>query len=227
MQHPNDQSTPCALCGEMPATEEYKRKGHTEFVCTACFDRWTVQDALEGKLLDILALERSERYDEALACLDTILASNRHRDHDGWLANSVAHHRALIFFEAGRYEEAERTYNEWAQLGFIDLWRRQMHASGLAQTLEALGRDEEALAVLEDVLTYQDPKDVPLAFMILTEVVRLSDKLARPVDSTWLAVAKAAAEAYGVEVPARDSPRETILALAELTRGEQPKRPGH
>lgn len=225
MQHPNNETSLCALCEEKPATEQYTRAGHTETLCAACFERWTLQDALEGKLVHILGLARRRQYDEALACLDAILGANQERDHDGWLAQSVAHERAVILFEAGRYVDAEQAYHAWAELGFIDVWRRRMHALGLAKTLEALGRDREALAVLEDVLGYDDPRDLPFALTVLAELVRFSDKLGLSVDAKWLKLAEAAAERYGVEMPPGDSPGKAILALREITRSMQPKRP--
>lgn len=224
MPLPNNEPTLCALCENKPGTEKYTRSGRTEWVCATCFDRWSVQDALEDRLLHIIALERQEQYDEALACLDTILESNRYRDHDGWLANSVALHRTSILFNAGRYVEAEQAYREWAQIGFIDIWRRQLHGLGLAKTLDALGRDREAVVVLESALGHEEPKDLPLALTVLAELVRISLKLALPIDSKWLKIAEAVAECYAVDMPIRDSPGEAILALEELTRGRQPKR---
>ena len=225
MQLPKNESPLCAHCQKKPAVKRYTRKTFSQMVCATCFDRWSVQEVLEDEMLHILDLEHAKKYDEALACLDAILEANRDRDHDGWLANSVALSRSSILFDAGRYAEAEQAYSEWAQIGFIDLWRRQMHALGLAKTLEALGRDREAVAVLENVLGHEEPKDLPLALTVLIELVRISDKLDLPVDSKWLRIAEAAAGCYGVDLPARDSPGEAIVALGEVTRGRQPKRP--
>src|SRR4051812_45842887 len=106
MLRPDDEAPLCTLCGKNPATETYILSGDAEAVCAACLERRQVRDALEDQTLHITALERRKQYDEALACLDAILEANRHRDHDGWLARSVAHDRALILFEAGRYAEA-------------------------------------------------------------------------------------------------------------------------
>lgn len=225
MQSPNDEPPLCALCQKKPAVEKYTCKTLDEMVCATCFDRWSVQEVLEGEMLQILDLERARKHDEAIARLDTILGANRDRDHDGWLANSVALGRSSILFDAGRYAEAEQAYREWAQVGFIDLWRRQMHALGLAKTLEALGRDREAMAVLANVLGHEERKDLPLALTVLSELARISDKLDLSVDPKWLRIAEAAAGCYGVELPARDSPCDAILALEEATRGRQPKRP--
>jgi tetratricopeptide (TPR) repeat protein len=225
MQLPSDELPLCTLCGKKPATEKYMLSGHAEMVCAACLERRQVRDALEDKLLHILALERRKQYDEALACLDTILEANRDRDHDGWLARSIAHDRAVILFEAGRYAEALQAYDAWAELGFEDVSQRWMHADGTARTLEAFGRDREAVAALEDALGYEDPKYLPSVLGVLTELVRFSEKLALPVDPKWLRIAEAVAKRYGVDMPVHDSPGQAILTLAETVRSMVPKRP--
>jgi len=225
MRLPNSEPLLCTVCENRPAIKNYTYKAGSEAVCTTCFDRLTVQDVLEDKLNHVLALERRRQYDEALACLDTVLEANRYRDHDGWLANSIAHHRSSILFDAGRYAEAEQAHKEWARIGFIDHWRRQMHALGLAKTLEVLGRDREAVPVLENVLGDEDSDDLPMALTVLTELVRISDKLALQVNPKWLSVAEAVAKHHDVDLPTDGSPGQAILALEEAVRGKQPKRP--
>jgi hypothetical protein len=226
MQLPIDEAPLCARCEKKPATEKYTCKSLTAMVCAGCFDRWAVQDALEDKLTThIVDLERRRQYDEALDCLDTFLVENRHRDHDGWLANSVALFRTSILFDAGRYAEAEQAYLAWARVGFIDSWRRCMHAQGLADTLEALGRDGEAVPVLEDALDHAGLRDLCSAFDTLADLARLSKKLGLPVAPKWLRIAEGAAEHYGVDLPARVSLGEAILALEEMTRSMQPRHP--
>lgn len=225
MQFPNNDPPLCASCQEKAAIKQYTHETRSEMLCATCFDRWSVHDAFENELRHIFELEGRLQYDEALARLDAILEAERERDHDGWLAGSVAHHRAELLLEACRYAEAEQAYDAWSRLGFIDIWRRRMHALGLARTLEGLGREREAVAVLEDVLGYDDPKDVPFAIHPLAELARLSEKLHLPVDSKWLRIAEGVAERYGVDMPVRDSPGEAILALEEITQGRQPKPP--
>lgn len=131
----------------------------------------------------------------------------------------------MILFNAARYPEAERAFRAWAELGFDDVSQRWMHADGTARTLEALGRDREAVAVLEEALGHQDPKYLPSAIWVLTGLARLSEKVGQPVDSKWLRIAEAIAERYGVEMPVRDSPGQAIFALDEALQGKQPKRP--
>lgn len=224
MQPPNDEHQVCANCGTRPAIKSYSRAALTEELCDTCFDRWSAQDALEDKLLHLIALGRDRKYDEALACLDEILESNRDRDHDGWLARSIANHRVLILLDAGRHAQAEQACEAWAELGFSDVSERWMHALGTAHAMEALGRDREGVAALEDALGHQDPRYLPSAPGLLAELARLSDKLGQPVDPRWRHLAEAVADEYGVEMPARESFGQALLALAELTRGARPKR---
>ncbi len=221
MHSPDESSLLCASCEQKPAVKRYARGGFDEVLCATCFDRSTVQELLENKLTHLLDLESRQQYDEALVCLDEVLETNRYRDHDGWLVNSFALHRTSILFDAGRYAEAEQAFEDWARVGFIDLWRRQMHALGLAKTLEALGRDREAIPVLENVLGHEDEEDLSSALLVLTELVRISEKLAVPVDSKWLGVAEAVAKYHGVEMPTDRSPAKAILALEEVLRSRQ------
>ncbi|MEZ4294480.1 MAG: hypothetical protein R3B70_05860 [Polyangiaceae bacterium] len=180
-----------------------------------------MQDAYESKLEHISDLEAEGKSDEALACLDTILEANRHQDHDGWLAWSIADHRALILQEAGRYLEALQASAALADLGFADVSQRWSHAVGAARALEALGRDREAVAVLEDSLRHEDEKYLPAALSVLGWLVHISDKLALPVDPKWLRTAEAVARYHGVAMPTGDSPGKAILALEDLLRSKQ------
>src|SRR5262249_34667948 len=112
MPSTNEPSQTCSLCNKRPATVRYKhattKDAISEMVCMTCLDRLEVQEAYGYKYRDfIIPLQRNERYDEALACLDAFLEANRHRDHDQWLVRSVARDRALILLFAGRYAEAE------------------------------------------------------------------------------------------------------------------------
>jgi tetratricopeptide (TPR) repeat protein len=225
MQFPDDEPQPCWFCEKRPATEKYTRKTINEMVCVTCLDRMLVQDALEDRFLHIIGLSRDERYDEALACLDEILEANRHRDHDKWLARSIARDRTCILFDAGRYEEAERACEAWAQLGLDDVGERWFHGAENARILDALGRPREALAALEDALTYRDPKDLPGARGPLVLLVELSEKLGQPIDPKWRSLAEALARRYRTELPVADSLGKAILELAEITRGKQPKFP--
>jgi tetratricopeptide (TPR) repeat protein len=225
MPVPNETPPICWFCKERAATEKYLRAGSTKLVCAICLDRLEVQDALEDRLLHIIDLERNEQYDDALACLDAIWEANRHRDHDKWLARSIAMHRGSLLFDAGRYAEAEKAYEAWAQLGFQDVWRRWMHAFRTAQILDALGRTREALAFLDDALSYRDRRFIPDASHMLVLLVELSEKLGHPVDPKWGSLAKAVAKRYGIDMPVEDSLEKSILKLAEITRTMQPKFP--
>jgi tetratricopeptide (TPR) repeat protein len=230
MQFTNEKNPTCSFCKKRPATEKYTYAsgGETisEMVCATCLDRLEVQEAYEHKLAYIIVpLEIDEQYDEALACLDAFLEANRHRDHDKWLVRGITNDRARILFDAGRYAEAEQTCKAWAELGFADAGERWMHGFETAQTLDALGRTREGLAVLEDALSYRDPKHVPIALGYLMKLVNISEKLGQPVDPKWRSLAQEAAESYGVEMPKHESLGKAILELAETTREMRPKQP--
>ena len=216
----------CTFCQKKVATETYTRAGQVRKVCGTCLDRLEVQDAYEYRSRDIdNELVTNERYDEALACLDAFLETNRHRDHDKWVARSIARDRAAILFEAGRYAEAEEACEDWAQLGFRDVHDRWMHGFEKAQTLDALGRPREALAALEDALGYRDPKYLPSARLLLRALVEISEKLGQPVDPKWRSLAEAVAKRYRTELPVADSLGKAILELDEITRTRKPKFP--
>lgn len=224
MQSSNDEPVLCSICKQQSATEEYTRVGHTEKVCATCLDQQKARAAIEEGMLYIFPLEMREQYDEALAYLDAIEAANRHLDHDRWMARSIAMHRSDILFDAGRYEEAERACEAWAQLGFATVDHRWMHGFVTARTLEALGRPREALAALEEALSHRDRRFLPSATHVLAALVELSEKLGQAVDAKWLGLAEEIADCYGVEMPVRESVGASILALDEITRSMHPKR---
>jgi tetratricopeptide (TPR) repeat protein len=225
MQFPKETPEPCSSCRNQVATEKYTCSGLTLMVCATCLDRLEVQDAFDHRFLHIVDLERNEQYDEALACLDAFLEANRHRDHDKWLARSIAMHRAMILFDAGRYAEAEQACEAWAELGFVDVGERWMHGSVTADTLDALGRSREGLAVLEEALSHRDPKHVPGACGHLARLADISERIGQPVDTKWRSLAEAVAKRFRVDMPVADSLGKAILELAEVTRGREPMRP--
>lgn len=214
----------CANCQTRPATKEYILSGEPCLVCDSCSNKWDVQHAYESRLLEIINLKRQKKCDEALACLDSIWDANKHRDHDHWLSGSIARDRAEILFETGRYAEAEQAYRGWAEVGFANVWHRLFFAGGLAQLLEATGRDQEAIQVLEDVLAYDDPRHEDFALRLLVELIRLSEKVGQPVNPKWLTFPETVAKRNDLEMPVRDTLSEAIEALLEardaLYRGD-------
>ncbi|UQA58642.1 hypothetical protein [Polyangium aurulentum] len=170
-----------------------------------------------------MELEERGEVDAALACLDAFLEANRDYDYHRGFARTVAAHRATTLVDAGRYAEAERACEAWAQLGFTRLLDRWWHGIETVRTLDALGRPREALAALEDALNHRDPYLFSAAEMLVA-LVELSKKLGQPVDPKWRGLAEAVADAYAVEMPARDTLEDILLALAETTREMLPKR---
>jgi tetratricopeptide (TPR) repeat protein len=219
VQSSKDYSGICAFCEKQAAVEAYTRAGRTEMVCASCGDRCRVQDAFEDKAIHLANLQSARKYDEAIACLDSIFESNRDRDHDGWLARSIAAHRAMIFMDAGRYADAEQAWNTMAEVGFADVFDRWEYAVGAARVWDAQGRTQEAAALLEDTLRYPIPSHyLPSARAPLGELARISEKLAQPLDPKYLRLAKAIAKRFGIDMPANESVAKAILALRETIR---------
>jgi len=181
-----------------------------------------VRHALDDRLIHIVTLEMERKYDEALACLDDILEANRPRDHDQWLARSIAMHRCNILADARRYAEAEKACEAWAQLGFMDVSRRWMHANTKAKVLDAQGRTREALALLEEAVGYQSNRDLPSARLVLGPLVEISKKMDQPVTPKARPLAEAYAWVYGIEMPVADSLGKAIQALVQTAQSMQP-----
>jgi tetratricopeptide (TPR) repeat protein len=218
MESSRNEQRSCSFCGK-PAVEEYTRAGRIEMVCASCGERWRLQDTYEDRLLYIVALEDSGKYDDAIACLDSFLESNRERDRDGWLARNIAAHRAMIFMETDRYAHAEEAWNAMAQAGFADVSERFEYAEGKAHVLDAQGRAAEATALLEDALGHPIPWHLlPSALWPLAGLAHTSEKLAQPLDPKWLRLAEAIAKRYGMDIPVKDSVAKAILALSETIR---------
>lgn len=78
-------------------------------------------------------------------------------------------------------------------------------------------------AILEAVLGDEEPKDLSLALTVLTELIRISEKLGVPFNPKWLPIAEALANEEGVEMPSAPSPAAAILALEEALRALPPE----
>jgi len=222
----NESFETCFFCKNRPATTKYTdRLGkRTELVCAQCLDRLEVQDAMEWGMADILKLTDRERYEKILGWIDTFEETHRHRDHDGWLARSVASSRALFLWEAGRYEEALVVCDIREKLGFENITDKWALASSRAHNYEGLGRHDEALAVFEKAFREQDPRYLSGARYWLRPLVEYSANAGKPVDESWRKVVQNIANEFEVEMPVRETLAETILALYDMTEGLPSKR---
>ena len=217
---PADETQPlCWFCRKKPATHTHTRTNLSEMVCATCLDRLQVQHDYEHAWLHFLELLNDERYDEVLAGVDVFLAANRHRDHDQWLARSVAMSREMVLFEAGRYAEADEACDAWGRFPFDNVTDRWSHGSSKARIALALGRPQDALAIFEEAFRHQDPRYASAIPYYLHWLVDFSDAVGQPVDEKWRPVAEAGAEDFAVEMPVRGSLGESMLALAEMTQG--------
>lgn len=218
MQLPNDEPPLCARCETKPGVKEYILGEESKMVCATCFDRWSLEHALGMETIYISPLKTAGKFDEAIAHANAFLEANRYRDHDGWAARSVAMDHVLTLLDAHRYPEALEASRALADLGFANAWDRWMHALGKAHALEPLGRDQEALAVLEESLgdeVDENDKELPSVLGLLTELVRFSEKLGLQANPRWLRIAEAVAKRHDIEMPIEDSPEKAIVALEE------------
>jgi tetratricopeptide (TPR) repeat protein len=193
-------------------------------VCEPCVDLLQLQEAFGWGVYDTGNLAVEGRYDEILAWLDAFEKANRHRDHDGWLARSIASHRELTLWEAERYEEALVACDVVEQLGFEDAWYQYAAGSAKACVLEGLERHEEALAVFEEALRHHDLSHIETTRHLMHRLTEYSNRAGKPVDESWREVVQNVADEFEVEMPMRDSLAETILALYELTENKPSKR---
>lgn len=220
----NEKTKLCWSCEERPATTTYALGRETVVLCARCLDCMAVHDAMNEKLLHIIELAKQERYDDVFACLDVMWEANRHRDHDKWLERSIASHRAFVLWEAGKYIESLRAYEQREQLGFERIPDRWSHAYAVALNLQALGRHQEALAVFEEAFSHQHPDYFSSAAYHFRALVELSENAGQPVNEKWRSVAVGAAEDFAIEMPVRATLAETLLVINETTRNMPPKR---
>jgi len=222
----NDAPVICWRCKRQPASATYMdRTGKwSEQVCDKCLDRLQIQEAMEWGIVETFPLEKEERYDEILSWLDTFEAANRHRDHDGWLARSVAAHRGLVLWQAERYEDALLACNVVEQLGFENVTDRWALGVARARNYEEMEKHAEALAAFEAEFRHQDSRYVSAARYFMRSLVEFSANAGKPVDESWRPVVQNIADEYEVEFPVRPTLAESIVALFEATENKLTKR---
>jgi tetratricopeptide (TPR) repeat protein len=91
---------------------------------------------------------------------------------------------SLLWWDAKRYAEAEQAQRARAELGFEHAADRWEQEDRLARILDAQGRTEEAVAVLEETLSHEDPSYAASLYGPSGDLAHLSQKLGRPVKKT-------------------------------------------
>lgn len=182
----------CDLCSN-PSARVYSKKGMELNLCELCFDFFRVKDAYEAKLIDIAAASGAGRYERVLEILDEVWETNAAYDRDGWLERTILSHRALLLAEKGEIESAVAVLREVSSktLDAIGSPRSQVLRGSqsdlsefiniqhlLAESLDRLGRKDEALAELEKTLSVLKVSDrVPLnTYDLLSMYVEVSRK---------------------------------------------------
>ena len=219
-------STTCWSCQKRPPTTTYtSRSGkYSDQVCASCLEFRQMKEAFEWGIYESQKLVEAERWDDILAWLEAFEQANRHRDHTGWLARNAAAHRALVYWEAERYEESLAACEQLEQLGFEDAWHRWLAGSTKAQALEGLGRHAEALATFEEALRHADLQYIERARHSMHLLAEFAANAGQPVHERWRDVVRNVAAEYEVEFPERPTLGESILALFDLTEGKPSKR---
>lgn len=214
----------CRCCKKRDATETYVYMHGPEKmadqVCNLCLDRLELQDEFAVEQRKRFEWLRDERSDEFFAWLDEFEATNRHRDHEGWLARTIAMTRQHELWWADRYEESMTAYEVVKELGFEQPWQRWDAAHCQALVLEALGRHEEALAAFEEAFRHQQPLNLVAANHSMGKLVKFSANAGKPVDESWRPLIQAIAADYEVELPIRPTLAESITALFALTENK-------
>jgi tetratricopeptide (TPR) repeat protein len=221
---PEEATVLCWHCKKRPAKVTYTHtegpeKG-TQQVCNLCLDRLELQDEFAVEQRKRAEWLHDERSDEFFARLDEFEATNRHRDHEGWLARTIAMTRQHELWWAERYEESMNAYEVVKKLGFEQPWHGWEAAHCQALVLEALGRHEEALAAFEEAFRHQQPPNLVAANHSMCKLVKFSANAGKPVDESWRDLVKAIAADYEVELPIRPTLAESITALFELTENK-------
>jgi tetratricopeptide (TPR) repeat protein len=218
----DEKSATCRSCEKQrPATVAYEymqgTEKRTEWVCTVCCDRLEIQREFGAELSKRFVLLHEDRYDEFFAWLDAFEASHRHRDHEGWLARTIASERQHELWWAERYEESMAAYEVVKQLGFEKGWQSWGSAECQALVLEALGRHDEALAAFEEAFRNQEPPNYVATSESMNQLVKFSANAGKPVDESWRDLIKAVAAHFRLEFPDRPTLAESIMALYEVT----------
>lgn len=184
--------------------------GRALVLCEQCYDRAELREAMNKTLPELVNLTNEP--ERAFALLEEMRITYAMRDHDGWLDRSLRGHKAFIFSQNGRQEEAllilQRLAGEFSP-GTDDHLATQ---AAIAVDLEALGRFREALEALENGLNVASGRYVLGALTLFDVYARIADQLGEPVPSTYRGLFDEVMRAWGIEVPEELYSRESLSA---------------
>jgi hypothetical protein len=166
-------------------------------VCDRCLARQELQDAYEGRLIELHQLVEDGRFEGALALLDELATRHAARDHDGWLQRSLLAHRALILGEQGDLDGAIAAQRE--------VLRRITEPADLAS---------EGLA-LATLLERQAGRAVPAALTLLARYASIKSQQRQEIPERYRRDLESAMAWWGMDPPAPTAPLGRLIANAD------------
>lgn len=190
----------CQRCRQ-PALRVYARSGQTFQLCERCFDRYQVQDAYEQRLLELERLTRQGNYETALTILHDISDAYSSCDHDGWLENTILLHKALIFAEQGKHDDALKAYRIRAQRHFAEPSDFMVNQLAIARTLDQLGKPAEAISELECGLDAVQGASIPTALSLLVQYAKIAEQQRQALPTTYKSLLEKVINYFGIKLP--------------------------
>jgi len=134
----------CCNCNNL-ATKQYKRHKKRVYLCSDCYDKYSIQDIYESNLLRISQLARNKEYDKAYSLLDEIKELTRDRDHDGWLNYCINEDKGMLLQEQGKILDALEIYRHSCP---VDTYSYLNNQTLIAKILITLNYNVDAMSEL-------------------------------------------------------------------------------
>jgi tetratricopeptide (TPR) repeat protein len=210
----------CEQCGQSEAMQETEDP-NSQF-CKKCRDRNKVREAFDEQLLTIARLERRDP-ERALATLEGIWSKYASIDHDNWLNNTIRAHRAHIFSQNKRFDDALvelRQLSDKLNHESDDFVSNQL---AIAANLQEIGAPDEAIKELDIALSSNYSLSPETTLGLLSRYATISHKINKPVPDGYLERFEKAVTGYGIEVPqeARTSLSAAIAFAAKMRKDAQ------
>ncbi|AKT39192.1 hypothetical protein [Chondromyces crocatus] len=173
----------CGSCGrhiEASSSDDATPQG---FCSKRCFDLAQVREAFDSKLIEIVMLSRPGGDGErALEILDGLRNAWLDSDHDGWLDRTIRSHRAIVYQNAGRHQDAldELRIVESSLPPLSD--ELVLTKASIVRGLEGAGRYDEALEELTSLIAAWEQLPILRIMGILGMYVDITAAAGKVVD---------------------------------------------